>query len=590
MAHRSGTGRRRTTPATVPHLPRMTPQERAELVREMRREQERVRRERRQEAKREQRRKAIRQAEVRALRAGVKVGWRLRRQLLPVAVMLGTYLAGWLLYGFHPAVWIVFGVGAVGTYGWWVAGATYQVPRTGYLVVCLHAITLWVSVAAGRGVAPPMPAWLAGVGGALSLPYWWRQRIQVERPALPAKKQPEPEQPALEGETPDDRVTMWRAKVASSNGPLDHSHLKDLEDITGGWVATIKLLRGNTDRAVMATRDIGAALGLRAGSIVIEPTATGELDEARIMVLPNNPLREVVRWTRPTLNPETGVSVLGYYADLAPVKYRHYRPGSGPVHTLISGSTDSGKSRTVEQLLAEERHSGVVVSWVIDPQAGQSLPDWQDNVPVYARNIDQARVVLLRARARMYARNGFMSQILWTDNKGRTRKGLGQFTPMDPRHGLPLLSITIDEAQTVLADRWCCELVEEMIGMSRKCGIKFRLITQVPLLDSLGNSMKIRDAVAAGNVIVLRTANRLTGQVAFNGSLPVDPSSLPRQWPDGSTTSGLGFVFAPGADRPSMMRVDLIDDPARWATTGTPAELEPYAANPTGPIRPEEIS
>jgi hypothetical protein len=119
-----------------------------------------------------------------------------------------------------------------------------------------------------------------------------------------------------------------------------------------------------------------------------------------------------------------------------------------------------------------------------------------------------------------------------------------------------------------------------MIAMSRKCGIKFRLITQVPLLNSLGNSMAIRDAVAAGNVIVFRTANRLSGQVAFNGSMPVDPCTLPKEWPNGDTTSGLGYVFGPGADRPATMRTFLIIKPRRWATSGEPAQLEPFV----GPV------
>jgi hypothetical protein len=89
--------------------------------------------------------------------------------------------------------------------------------------------------------------------------------------------------------------------------------------------------------------------------------------------------------------------------------------------------------------------------------------------------------------------------------------------------------------------------------------------------------MAIRDAVAAGNVIVLRTANRLSGQVAFNGALPVDPSSLPKEWPNGSTTSGIGFVFAPGADRAATMRVGYVEDVFGWASTGPHIDLEPYA-------------
>jgi hypothetical protein len=110
-----------------------------------------------------------------------------------------------------------------------------------------------------------------------------------------------------------------------------------------------------------------------------------------------------------------------------------------------------------------------------------------------------------------------------------------------------------------------------MIAMSRKCGIKFRLLTPVPLLDSLGGSQRIKDAVSAGNVVVFRTANQLSGQMAFNGVMPVEPCEIPKEWPDGETTAGLGYIFGPGAERPIKMRTLVVEDSHHWATTGTPA-------------------
>jgi hypothetical protein len=493
---------------------------------------------------------------------------RFRRQLVPLTAMAGMYGAGCVVNLAGQPLW----VGAVGlaaaavswpVSGWWLNRHLERL----YATAVTSSASWWLWCAT-NGVDGAMPAWLAGGGGLLALPWWWHYRIRGV-PAAP--------EPAADDTPTNSRIHVWNQKVACQGGPLEHSRLLDTEEIRGGWAGTIEILRGNTDRAVMATKDIGAALRLKAGSIWIEPTPQGELHLARILVLEENPLQTRLDWTGPTLNAAKGTSVLGWYADMGEVRYRHYRPESGPVHTLIAGSTDAGKSRTVDQLLAEERHSGVIVSQIIDPQGGQSLPDWQGHVNAYARNLTDARVLLTRARDRMYARNALLAGIRWVDDRGRERTGIGQFTPGDPRHGLKLLSITIDEAQTVLADPACRALVEEMIAMSRKCGIKFRLITQVPLLSSLGNSMAIRDAVAAGNVIVLRTANRLSGQVAFNGALPVDPSSLPKEWPNGSTTSGIGFVFAPGADRAATMRVGYVEDVFGWASTGPHIDLEPYA-------------
>lgn len=499
---------------------------------------------------------------------------RFRNQLAPLAVMAGTYGAGCGvdLLG-HPL--IIGGAGLAASAIAWRASAWWlnrSIERV-YATTVTTAGSWWLWCGTG-GIGGHMPAWLAGAGGALALPWWWHYRLR----GVPT------DEPTVNADTPvNSRIAEWDRVVACPGGPLEKSRLLDTEEIRGGWAGTIEILKGNTDRAVMATKDIGAALRLKAGSIWIEPTPLGELHLARVLVLEENPLQNLLCWREPTLDVAKGTSVLGWYADMGEVRYRHFRPGSGPVHTLIAGSTDAGKSRTVDQLLCEERHSGVIASQIIDPQGGQSLPDWQGNVEDYARNITEARALLTRARDRMYARNAFMASVKWRDDHrsdkfpdGRERLGIGEFTPGDPRHGLKLLSITIDEAQTVLADPVCRALVEEMIAMSRKCGIKFRLITQVPLLSSLGNSMAIRDAVAAGNVIVLRTANRLSGQVAFNGALPVDPSSLPKEWPDGSTTSGIGFVFAPGADRAATMRVGYVEDVFGWATTGPTIGLEPY--------------
>jgi integrase len=55
--------------------------------------------------------------------------------------------------------------------------------------------------------------------------------------------------------------------------------------------------------------------------------------------------------------------------------------------------------------LAYERASPFMVSWVADPQGGQSLPEWVDNVDWYARDMDEIRVMLYAARALMYDRS-----------------------------------------------------------------------------------------------------------------------------------------------------------------------------------------
>jgi hypothetical protein len=182
--------------------------------------------------------------------------------------------------------------------------------------------------------------------------------------------------------------------------------------------------------------------------------------------------------------------------------------------------------------------------------------------------------MLRRAVAVMYARNAHLARVEWQDERGRARKGKAHF---EPTPQMPLLSITIEEAHAVLSIPEARKLAEDIAKMGRKCGVSLRLVVQVPLLDQLGNSMTLRDGVAGGNVVVFRTANRLSGQVAFNGTLPVDPSQLPRQFPDGSSTAGLGYILG-ASDRQAIMRSYCDLDPFSWATAGDTVHLDPAPA------------
>lgn len=498
----------------------------------------------------------------------------------PLLALGALHAAGAAAHGGGLGAWAAAaGLGTGLT--WWALRGRRRLDRTaerGYALASWAAASTWLG-AAGAAGAGAVDTWLWACGGTWSVPWWVHHRT---RPRTGE---------ATSLEWAEELRQAWHERVARPGGPLPGSRLLEPRRLPGGWEATIEVADGSSDDAIARIKQIGARLKLRLDEINIEPHPGG-LHLARLLVQRDNPLTQVHHWCSPTLDRATGVSTIGLYADLRLVPYRHWRPGSGPVHTLIAGCTDSGKSTLVTMLLAEERHSGLVVSWLIDPQRGQSYPGWKRSVHRFAGSISEARELLTELRRRMYGRNAYLSQIVWKDHKGRQIEGVESFTPGDPRHSLPLISVTIDEAQRVLADEVCGAIVAELIMMSRKCGIKFRLVTQVPLLGSLGDSQDIKDAVAAGNVIVLRTANPLTGQVAFNGAMPVDPCELPKEWPDGSSTSGLGFVFAPGADRPTTMRTFLVDDPYHWATTGTPAveddviEPEPQPEPEPGPAVP----
>lgn len=414
---------------------------------------------------------------------------------------------------------------------------------------------------------PPVPGLLlVWFTGGLGFPWWWYYRIRpVEEAPLMLK---------------EDRERLWDEKMSVQGGMLPGSELTDVHDVKGvegAWTASVELadVKQTTDSVISKTVNIAAMYKVPLSSVVVEHDETGAEHRAVLSIYTRNPLQEINYWSPDSFNPETGVAKIGIYADGQPVLYRHFRRGSGPTHTLISGCTDSGKSRLVDELLANERHSGgLIVSVISDPQHGQSLPDWQGNVSHYADSAIGGVIEFLVMKDLMYGRNLRYGKLEWKDDMGRDRLGKGSFTPGRVEDGGdPVYSLTADEVHATFAENILgVKAAEEIGGMARKCGGKLRLITQLPILKQIGNSHPLRDAVSSGNVICLRTSSMITSQVAFQGSFSVAPHKLRPDWPNGSPTYGLGYALGAQA-RPSIMRTSLIEDPFHWATAGKTQQL-----------------
>jgi hypothetical protein len=511
-------------------------------------------------------------AAVRGAGKSLRFGWTHRRGAAPLYAAAGLAVLGSLLASAEGGAGTGTVIAALAGCGVWQrlhGRRRGKVSRRRAVAVWAvwTAASVWLIAAAAHGLRPPMPGLLLVLTLAAGVPWWWHHRI---RPV-----------PGVE-----DWQQVWDERVAAQGSRLPGSQLAGRAPVEAGWEATIELPPGKltTTAAVAATESIASAYRVPVSSVVIEPTDTGDASRARLLMLERNPLEKLQPWAGPALfDLAMGVVPVGVYPDGQVAYYRFWRPESGAVHSLVAGTTGAGKSRFVEMLLACERHSrGLICSWVCDPQGGQSLPDWIDHVDYAERTAEGGVRMLRRAVAVMYERNAYLAQVEWTDDRGRVRKGKAHF---EPTPEMPLLSITIEEAHAVLSIAEARKLAEDIAKMGRKCGVSLRLVVQVPLLDQLGNSMTLRDGVAGGNVVVFRTANRLSGQVAFNGTLPVDPSQLPRQFPDGSSTAGLGYILG-ASDRQAIMRSFCDLDPFSWATSGDTVRLSPVLEEAPAPADP----
>lgn len=562
--------------------------------------------------------------------SAARQGWRQRRRLAPVYTAVVVWVAGALLSvpadGWRTAVSLA-GLCTLGGAVWWWrsrrGGHRWGRRRQAYVLAAYTAAWASITVASVVGPGPPMPGLLMVAALGFGVPWWWHHRI---RPTPPI----------------DQAVARWEAAVANPGGglpeswitppepveyappadPCDHCNgdgtiagagqdddldvalddpAKPCPDCRGageypapaeqvGWQAIISLPPGRltTTQAIHATERIASAFSVPLPSVAVEETATGEFDRALVRVYHRNPLRDVCRWPGPhTYDPATGVAQIGVYVDQAPILYRWWEPGSGPLHDLIAGTIGAGKSSILNVLLGIERHHGMI-SVVIDPKGGASLPDWQDSVARYATSAQEGLEVLRWLERVMLARNKRLGSLEWTDERGRPRKGISFFDPTFPaiaKLGLRFLNLTIDEAHQLLEYEEAVRIVEAIAKMGRSIGMKVRLVTQVPLVDQLGGSSTLKELVRSGNVICLRTGSPLSGQVAFAGELPVDPVLLPRHWPDGSSTAGLCFIVGEQA-RTAQGRLYHPGDSWGWAHRGVTVPLDELPEDEPAPAGP----
>jgi hypothetical protein len=493
----------------------------------------------------------------------------------------------------------------VGLVSWLVSGVLYLVPdgwKTAFLPVAIAAVVLFLYGRHRRNEVPTRPIplrhylylWVSWAGAsawfvvasrfsplaqplsgvlvigviAAGLPYWWHR--WGHKPKVVVKD----EKREVRIEDVDAEIALWVKKVEHKVLPgAELAGFARLPD-GNGWESPLKFTNDEIgiEEAFERQLRLSRIFDVPLPNIALRAAADGRPSGGHITVMERNPLAEPTLWKGPSLT-EDGVIRVGSHTDGREAKLRFWRKDSGGVHMLLAGCTDSGKSRVTDMLLAEERHSPLIASFVIDPQGGQSLPAWKKATAEFAVSAADGTDLLEHAVDIMYCRNKAMANEIWYDAKGREREGRDFFEPTPER---PLISITVDEAQVVLSDPRAVVAAERLAGMARKCGLTLRLITQLPLLAQLGNSMYLRGQVAAGTVIVLRTAERLSSQVAFNGALPgADPCQLPREWPDGTTTAGLGYLLG-ATSHPGMFRADFLnrENVYDWATTGETTRVD----------------
>jgi hypothetical protein len=461
--------------------------------------------------------------------ATIRATWRL---LLP---------AYWALAAWCIAVAVHLGAAPQSLAAWAAAGATGCAglwPARSHVVRAWRAATaiaygVWALVATPIGHGPAVTV-LVVITIVAGWP-WWHHISQ----------------PAREPQVMDlgRWATLWQTEVVAHD-LCKRTALVDVHETDRIVRGTVRLLPGaSIARVTRDSQAVETALQTDVGGIGWE--ATGKAHRLGLIIVRKSAITRPVLYSGPTY--QRGKLQVATYADGSPGWWTHLTEGSGACNGLIVGSMGTGKTRAVGVIIHDLLQAGVQVV-IGDPQGGQSLPAWRDTVEYHADPEPVTRL-LERVHAEVAERSRLMAE-----------QYAEAYDVNDPRIielGIKPLAVIINECHLVLdgesrEGRKIVKTVEKLAAICRKTGVSLIMETQIPQLGSLGGSQKLRDALVAGNCLVLRLSNRQSKASILPDDFCGDPYSIPAEI-DGRTTAGVGYLR--NASRLGMLaRVPLLNE------------------------------
>lgn len=468
--------------------------------------------------------------------------WRFRRHLPPFGLLACLTLAGVILpRTAHP---LLFGNLAG------LAAPVLMVLSTRHLSrYARHAAdawagftSLWLPAIGIFGFGRPIPALLALTWAPLAAlwvrHYRWRPDPQEKTKA------------AVSDIVTWDRLTARRKWAGQLTSP---------QEIPGGrkWQIELDGIETHIGQVMAEPRAIAAAWGKPQTEAYVEPHPTGIESRGVLTILKTGTLQGIQEWDGQGIS-ENGIGRIARFADSQPAHVRFFVRRDGTRHGLIAGASGAGKTITLDLFIWLAITSKIpVVPVILDPQNGQSLPQWRGRLP-YAAGVEECIAMLRGLHAGMLRRSHDLAAMTWKDEDGHENRGMSFFDPVIT--GLPVVLIIIDEAPVMLSGAGNAKLAAESVRLAgeiaklgRKTGVSLWPVAQVPSLSELGDQV-VRSMLVGGNVVCLRTGDRVSAGML---GLETDPSVLPKYFPDGEPTGGLGYVVGPD-NRQAPMRISPV--------------------------------
>jgi hypothetical protein len=503
----------------------------------------------------------------------VKRSW---RRLLPfywvTAELAVSWVSGPLGLSWQSVAILALGITATAA-GWRARSRSVRAWRAAVAVVLGTCAVTTVAAGGPAALAAHPTATIAVptlLGAVLGWPWWYQLRQQ------PARTEPDPAPVVLEEAPAVDPLTAhwqrrWEYEVLAAKVCEGTTLVQAVEPRPGVTEALVRLAPGTKPGPLVKTGpDVEVALDLDEGAVGWR--STGKRAWLRVIFVERSYIADGVPWTGPTY--ANGRCEIARFSDGSPGHWVVTRPGFGVLGGLIVGSMGAGKSRALGTLIANLLAAGVQIA-VGDPQNGQSLPAWKDAVE-YHPGVEATTLLGRRFHAEVMRRSKLLADA-----------GVEAFDENDPRVkalGLRMFVVVIDECQLVLIPNTPIVAVfEQAAETMRKTGCGLVLATQLPQMRSLGGSVRLRDALVAGNAFVLRISNRGSGSTILPDDFVGDPFALPAEI-DGKTTAGMGYLR--NSNRVGMIcRVPNLDEATVAATSPrVPVRWTVPAVDPASPI------
>ncbi|WP_345176519.1 hypothetical protein [Streptomyces lavendulae] len=356
-------------------------------------------------------------------------------------------------------------------------------------------------------------------------------------------------------------VKLWAEKVAARGGVAPGMHLiahRIEED------RAVILVEAEEPQMIRLPRQpIARALHVEDAELVM--IESSGLSRGVVTIYREHPLIHVREATVADLTMDAdGRIVLGVQHDGRPARMPLYDPELGAITDIVVGAPGSGKSVTLNHLLAAERISGVV-SIVADAQNGMSLPEAKGRVYHFGAGIAALGATLAAA----CAVGDYREQV-------SAENGWGGFLINDP---WPLFNVSLDELNKVLGQeadvprefkKWVTGNIAHFQTTGRKFGGGLRFAGQSIHVSDLGDAEKIRANGKNGTVWLGRVNSTMTQSMAADmvndgtditpipkhfGSVAADVEAAwtGQEAPRGPLTAGRAWMFQGG--RATSMRV-----------------------------------